>query len=129
MDRERRENLITFMEEQMPCHTLTDDVVEFMLGAKPDSCSMRVVQGGSREYIVKECSSMARFPIPDLPLRYSTPQFMAATIDQHTPHHVKKTSSGQYNGAIVEFYTAAWRKGEEQRDARKEWEQRADIVW
>eukprot|EP00281_Chroomonas_sp_CCMP1168_P023842 CAMPEP_0206224634 /NCGR_PEP_ID=MMETSP0047_2-20121206/7131_1 /ASSEMBLY_ACC=CAM_ASM_000192 /TAXON_ID=195065 /ORGANISM="Chroomonas mesostigmatica_cf, Strain CCMP1168" /LENGTH=526 /DNA_ID=CAMNT_0053647605 /DNA_START=105 /DNA_END=1682 /DNA_ORIENTATION=+ len=130
MDRERRENVLEYMNEIIPAHSLSQDVVEFMLGAKPDSCSMKVT-GTEREYVVQECSSMPRFPIPDLPLRYSTPHFMAMSAEEEVAHSQQKQRKhrGKYSGSLVEYYTAAWRKGDEALAAQKEWEQRADVVW
>jgi hypothetical protein len=129
MDPKRRQALMDFMEENMPAKSLSPDVIDFMLGAKPDSCSMRIGESGSPEYIVHECPAMQRFPIPDLHVRYTTPKFMAAQSDGE---HLlpRKHAPDQYHGALVEYYTADWRRGDEaDPETRREWVERSEMVW
>jgi len=136
MDREHRTDLLSYMEKVMPVHTLTADVVEFMMGAKPDLCSIRTNDNGVHEYVIHESPESRRFPIPDLPLRYTTPHFMAMSVEDGEGG-VKPVGGGKgpppkgkYHSEIVEYYTASWRRADvQQRLAIKEWEDVQSMVW
>jgi len=138
MQKQEKDELLNFLESRIPCESLSPDVVDFMLGAKPDSCSMKVDDSGKRHYVVPEGGNINHFPIPDLPLRYTTPMFNAMNLfDDACSKAVnqgegdkKELKHSKYHGDIVEFYTASWRRADETaRNAKKKWEEQSAMVW
>lgn len=143
MQKQEKDELLSFLESRVPCDSLSPDVVDFMLGAKPDSCSMKVDDSGKRHYVVPERGSINHFPIPDLPLRYTTPMFNAMNLFEDEASKSDKLvgsdkaddassrpNHNKYHGDIVEFYTASWRRADETaRNAKKKWEEQSEMVW
>jgi len=131
MDDKCRDRLLSFLQEELPAEELRDEVVDFMLGAKPDQRCVRIRPDGEGvEYFVNEAMEIARFPIPELPVCYSRPRFTAESqgYSDDKPHKAKLRE--HFNSNIVEFWSAAWRKMDaEQLAARKQWKDRMDMVW
>mmetsp|Transcript_54330 Transcript_54330/g.128170 ORF Transcript_54330/g.128170 Transcript_54330/m.128170 type:complete len:590 (+) Transcript_54330:138-1907(+) len=132
MEPEVKEELLSFLERELPAEGLSEDVSDFMLGAKEDGRSLNE-DGGRFSYHIRETERVQRFPIPELPVRYSTPAFTAmqpelADVVPCLRKDVKK--SDHYCGSVVEYYTAAWRRPDlDQLQAKQQWAERAQMVW
>ena len=128
MDLECRERLYSFLAEELPADELREEVVDFMLGAKPEQRCVRMKEGGEGiEYFVNEAGEIPRFPIPELPVCYSRPRFTGA--DGET-HQTKASVRERFNSNIVEFWSAAWRKMDsDQLAARQQWKDKLEMVW
>lgn len=129
MDPPCRDRLLNFLQEELPADELREEVVDFMLGAKPDQRCVRVRDSGEGvEYYVNEQVSIPRFPIPELPVCYTRPRF--THHDGSAEAQEKATLRVHYNSNIVEFWSAAWRKMDsDQLAARQKWNEQLEMVW
>jgi len=129
MDRKCRDRLLLFLQQELPAEQLREEVVHFMLGAKPDQRCVRVKsEGEGVEYFVNEAVSIPRFPIPELPVCYSRPRFTGT--EGSSENQQKASLREHFNSNIVEFWSAAWRKMDsEQLAARQKWKENLEMVW
>jgi len=132
MEAGSRAELLSFLGKELPAEELSEDVSDFMLGAKPEGRSLSE-DGGRLSYRIRETAAVERFPIPELPVRYTTPSFTALEPDLLSERALLRKGeprSGHYCGSIVEYYNAAWRRPDvDQLQAKQLWAERAQMIW
>jgi hypothetical protein len=127
MDGERKQQLLKFLQKELPTESLSEDVSDFMLGAKEAQRSLWRDDRGGLHYSIHECGpDHSRFPIPELPLHYDTPGFLGMCSAESVG---QSRSQGGFSGWLAEFWSAAWLKDSEFMESRKAWKETATMVW
>jgi len=126
MDKGSKADLLDFLQAELPASSLSTDVSEFMLGAKEAQRSLWRDGGGTLHYAIHERGmDHSRFPIPELPVHYNTPNFIAMSGGARLGD---RTERG-FAGALAEVFSATWRKDLDASKDRKIWQDTATMIW
>mmetsp|Transcript_16061 Transcript_16061/g.36709 ORF Transcript_16061/g.36709 Transcript_16061/m.36709 type:complete len:524 (-) Transcript_16061:71-1642(-) len=131
MDPRGKSSLLEFLREELPEHELTEEVAEFMIGAKPEMRSLIESESSNGfQYLVHECNEINRFPIPDLPVYYTRPRYTEMQTFREAMREKDANKEGGYNSAIIEFWTPRGvLERDEQMEALHQWKERVEMIW
>mmetsp|Transcript_4785 Transcript_4785/g.17426 ORF Transcript_4785/g.17426 Transcript_4785/m.17426 type:complete len:132 (+) Transcript_4785:167-562(+) len=131
MDPHGKNSLLQFLRDELPEHELTEEVAEFMIGAKPEMRSLVESENcNGFQYLVHECNEINRFPIPDLPVYYTRPRYTEMQTFREAMREKDANKEGGYNSAIIEFWTPRGvLERDEQLEALHQWQEKVEMIW